>query len=175
MILKCKFTHVVSKSVHEIINMNCTICEVYFEDVEKYIFHLEYFHNSTSFTCPFQYCQTSFHKRYVLKQHLIRVHKISTSLKKETNISESQKHSEHAVSVIFSHSSSEKEISLDQGSKCSVIDLESRYNTILLNCVEALVAKLYSNSSIPRSFIQHIISIFASFLNSEIFEILLPY
>lgn len=153
--------------------MNCIICEAYFEDVEQYIFHLEYFHNSTSFSCPFQDCQTSFHKRYVLKQHLIRVHKVLTRLKQDTNISEAQKHSENTVSGISSRSDCEKELSLDKESEFSVTNMENRYNAILLNCVEGLVAKLYSNSSIPRSFIQYIISIFTSFLNSEIFEILL--
>lgn len=165
--------------------MNCT-CNERFTDVEKLIVHLEYIHNCSSYICPFQFCRSSFHQRHSFRQHVIKVHnpvERNVSVTNTQNIIETYipettpKTNSHDILVTPNKSTLPVESSRESGvgpqeSYNEVESLKDKFYESLLTSLDILMAKLYNNTSIPRSFIQETIQYFNCFLNSGMFEIL---
>lgn len=65
--------------------MKCYYCDINFNDIDKYIFHLKYIHKKDTFACHINNCLRSFHRKDSFKKHIL-THGFDTSLKKLVDI-----------------------------------------------------------------------------------------
>lgn len=167
--------------------MKCTKCGKLFITLNKYLFHLEYFHGiSNYFTCSFDNCKRSFDCKKSFKRHFALKHHVSSSKISNTNNVECilEKSTENSVILDQNKNTDNTEhneggtnhnVKTEKESKtCSEIvkDLVLKFHCIFQNSVQLFISKLYDHLSLTRALIQTVIDSVSDFLSSGTIGIL---
>lgn len=147
--------------------MNCPYCEMDLNNIDKYIFHLNYIHKKVIFTCHIDNCLRSFHRKDSFKKHIL-THGFDTSLRKLVNVIPTT----HTIEVHTSYSNSDTEFcpetaSFSDNEEDTLKDIPSFLKELDI-AIQYLIAKLYDNLSLTKSDIQNIIEVFRNFCCSEL-------
>lgn len=134
-------------------------CTKNFTEVDKLIFHLEYVHNVTSYTCRITKCYRSFHTCSVFKNHLRNLHNFSkdakaVSLFQRTN----QSYCILDISSPESSSVNQPGTSTERAGDSHTNKNKCVNQNTLNKSVAEFVTNLYSNLTINRNCVQFIIS-----------------
>lgn len=156
--------------------MKCPHCDICFNDINKFIFHLEYIHKQDVFVCNIDDCLRSFHRKDSYKKHIF-THGLDTSLNKFVNFPTTS-----TIEVQDFNSDVENKISNCE--KTAILccetkpsskdvkntrsqDIQSFLETVDI-AIQHLVTQLYDNFSLTKSDIQKIIEIIQNFFCSKL-------
>lgn len=139
--------------------MLCSLCGKVFQDLSKFVTHLEYGHSMKyKYECP--YCRRSCTRRDNFKTHL------KTHLNDECQQTNYSKPSISNESVLENLDNVKEDNVFDSRSKCT------EFYDSLKKGVLMFVTNLLSEISIPRSFLQKVIVMVKDFLRTGFLEIL---
>lgn len=153
--------------------MKCTYCSKHCYNVNQFILHIEYAHNTQrNYECPFEGCCRSFYRRDIFKKHISLKHVIDEPCS-SNNLTNSE-YCNNATTISFLNpavATSEQEstnnnIGPDLDKK--IIDFE----VLVAKSVLELISNLYTDSTVSREYIQKIVGHIKSFLHSGIFSLL---
>lgn len=149
--------------------MNCPYCDINFNNIDRYIFHLKYIHTKDIFICYIDNCLRSFQRKDSFKKHIL-THGFDTSLKKLVNIVPTT----HTIQMHTSDSDSNLDIKVCVETKSSSINEEDTLKDIpsflkkLDIAIQHLIAKLHNDLSLTKSNIQKVIEMIQNFCCSEL-------
>lgn len=157
--------------------MKCDNCTQDFNDIKKYVFHLEYVHNITNyFKCTIQDCGRLFHRKDRFKSHIKLKHEHEVVLcKPQCNIQESKlNESNDVANVSFPdiNNLDESEVSTNKINNLNSKLYLEKFKTILGTSIESFISKFYDIPEISRTVVQLIIDSVSNFLSSGFINII---
>lgn len=147
--------------------MNCLHCDNSFNDVHKYVFHLEYVNKQDTFTCYVENCLRSFHRKDSFKKHIF-THGFNESLNKLNVLSvptiEIESSDSNLNTKCCSDNNTLEDIPQFLLDNNTLEDIQS-FLKKLGTGIQHLVVQLYDNLSLTKSDIQKIIEIIHNFFS----------
>lgn len=146
--------------------MNCYYCEINFNDIDKYIFHLKYIHKKDTFICHIDNCLRPFHRKDSFKKHIL-THGFDTALKKLVDVVPT-------IDTVHSTFDFNPDTKLCPQTESSSDEVKYKLESIssflknIEQAIQHLVIQLYDNFSLPKSYIQKIMKIIENFCCLEL-------
>lgn len=150
----------------------CKYCQFNFDDIKKYIFHLETTHHINNyFVCPYEKCKRTYNTKSSFKYHLNAGNDLhgssvdSSSTSSASNFTHNTADGRHVTSIVDT-SPTEPLEPRDLPDQCDLSSQEKiKQNLVLFLC------NLYNNISLPRSVVQTIFESVENLINSLTSEI----
>lgn len=157
--------------------MFCSYCGKSFFILNKFLFHLEFSHKiNDCFVCPLKKCSRSFHRKDNFKKHIILNHAEELN-EKPVNVQYT-----HHLNTEYKVPQAVLSTQLNEGQNEDLtlilpqksFDLTSqvlKFNVELEKAVKQIISKFYTDTSLPRVYIQKIIENIKEFLQFGYFSL----